>query len=72
MVTNKADRPKRGGGRPARPEGNGTVFLRAPLPLLEKIDEHAAKMSDQPSRPEMIRRILEAFIDQGWELGEAA
>lgn len=45
-------------GRPATGKGL-TVGVRLQPDLLDWLDAECAKQDDQPSRPEMIRRILE-------------
>ncbi|WP_370656179.1 ribbon-helix-helix protein, CopG family [Paracoccus wurundjeri] len=50
----------RKGKRGPAPTGWGTlVGVRLQPDLLEWLDAECAKQDDQPSRPEMIRRILE-------------
>jgi hypothetical protein len=59
--------PKKTGRKP-KEEPQGQVFIRAPEKLLLKLDEAAARLPDSPGRPEFVRRVLEAFVAQGWEL----
>lgn len=48
------------GGRPAT--GKGTpVMVRLQPDLLDWLDSERVKHDDQPSRPEMIRRVLEEW-----------
>jgi hypothetical protein len=52
------NRKKRGRGRP--PTGIGKpVGLRLYPDLEKRVDAWAAKQSDQPGRPEAIRRLIE-------------
>jgi metal-responsive CopG/Arc/MetJ family transcriptional regulator len=44
--------------------GNEPVTLRLPDELIEAVDELRRNQKDIPSRPEMIRRILQAWIEQ--------
>lgn len=62
---------ERRGGKKPTPGGCGAIYLRGPNTLFEKIDEFSDQMGDNPGRPETVRRIIEAFIDQGFKF-EAA
>lgn len=50
----------RKGKRGPAPTGKGTMIgVRLQPDLLDWLDSERAKQDDQPSRPEMIRRMLE-------------
>lgn len=49
---------KNRGGRPATGQGV-LIGVRLQPDMLDWLDSERAKQDDQPSRPEMIRRVLE-------------
>ncbi|MFV0409964.1 MAG: ribbon-helix-helix protein, CopG family [Paracoccus sp. (in: a-proteobacteria)] len=52
--------PKSEKKKMGRPRVNSTsINLRLPPDLLDWLDTERAKLDDQPSRPEMIRQVLE-------------
>lgn len=45
--------------------------MRLHAKTLEAVDDLISKEADDPSRPEMIRRLLKAVLkDKGYEIGE--
>ena len=58
MSIDDIKKPKR--GRP--PVDTTAVMVRMPRDTLAKLDAYRAKLNPEPSRPEAIRRILDANL----------
>ncbi|TCT27953.1 ribbon-helix-helix protein, CopG family [Martelella mediterranea] len=49
---------------PAPKRGNPPLTIRVSEELLKKIDNRRRDEDDIPTRPEMVRRILEAYFEE--------
>lgn len=49
-------------GRP--PKDTHAVMVRLPRPMIEALDRLRAEKPEQPTRPEMIRRIVSEWLEE--------
>ena len=61
---------KSGRGRP--PADTEAVNLRLPRTMIDELDKRRREQADLPTRPEMIRRLLQDLFDEAADTGSGS
>ena len=49
---------------PAKPKPRGAILVRVEEAQLERLDELRARLKGNPSRPDILRHLLDSYLNQ--------